>query len=458
MNRQTFFGIAVVFILSSSFLILFGIELSVAENQDFVLLEGTNVDLYMPENSSGLNVIEVLADFEAAKVCDLGYELLNHTVGAVPFSGEKITITAEGYDGDENFPGYAGHAGNPIVIVYDRLSQKNYILSYTPEGGSNSLPNFGLYFHEMYHNFQPSEFGNLLPRYHYTEGFARFMANFITTIVINEAQNLGLNQSCVEKMYSNKEWSIDLERGLDPQTANFSASGHIFVSAVLHEIANDYGDYGKSVFASFFKLMEESHHLFNVQTNVEINSLFLALINTAAYSDYRLVYEYYTFETDPALYESYRETLRSFLPSLPPERVRCVTYEDDTYVVGTRSNSLVSNLRLNQTEKSLSFTVEGTAETTGSCNITIPSELLSGDFTVFMDGLQLVESADYSSSFNGTHHTLNINYEHSTHTIRIVGTSVIPDFDGWLFLPFSIYATILVLAINTRLRKQQKHV
>ena len=193
--RRVVLGIVFGFLLLSSFLMFVSFEFAVADSDGFVLLEGNNVDLYMPENSSGLNFIDVLTDFEAAKACDIGYDLLNQTVGAVPFSGDKITITAEGYDGEENFPGYAGHAGNPIVVVYDRLSQNNYILSYSPEDGSNSLPNFGLYFHEMYHNFQPSEFGDLLPRYHYGEGFAIFMANFIKTLVIYEAQNYNLNQS-----------------------------------------------------------------------------------------------------------------------------------------------------------------------------------------------------------------------------------------------------------------------
>ena len=69
-----------------------------------------------------------------------------------------------------------------------------------------------------------------------------------------------------------------------------------------------------------------------------------------------------------------------------------------------------------------------------------------------------VEGVDYSSSFNGTHHTLNIKYEHSSHTIEVVGNFVISDFAGWLFLPFSILSAVLALATNKRLKKQQKHV
>jgi hypothetical protein len=452
-SRKTFFGIMFGLVLLVS-LMFSGAELSAAEDEGFVLLEGDYIDLYMPENSSGLNFLEVLTDFEAAKVCDIGYMMLNEIVGGVPFSGNKITITAEGYDGEENFPGYAGHSGNPIVVVYNRLSQRNYILSYTPEDGENALPNFGLYFHEMYHDFQPFAFSVLLPSY--GEGFATFMSSFIETLVINEAQNYGLNQSNVDKIYSNKEWSLDLARWLDPQTANFSESQKIFVYAFLHEVANDYEDYGKSVFTSFFELVEESYdyQLFDVQTEVEINSLFIALINSAAYSDYRSVYEYYTFETDPDLYESYKEALNSLLPIVPPERLRCVSFGDDIYVVRTSSNSLVSDLTLNQTAKSLRFTVEGPAGTEGFCNIIIPAELLSGDFTVFIDGLQLIQGVDYSSSFNGTHHTLNVEYEHSSHTIEIVGTTAVPEFVGWLFLPFFMSATLLGLALRKRLKTQ----
>jgi hypothetical protein len=132
-----------------------------------------------------------------------------------------------------------------------------------------------------------------------------------------------------------------------------------------------------------------------------------------------------------------------------------VPFKEDIYVIETCSNSTISDLTFNQALKRIRFDVDGTTGTAGFCNITIPAELLSGDFTVFMDDVQLIEGVDYTETLNGTNHTLSIAYEHSTHIIEIVGTNVIPDFTSWLLLPFLIAATLLVFALKTT-KKQRK--
>ena len=134
-----------------------------------------------------------------------------------------------------------------------------------------------------------------------------------------------------------------------------------------------------------------------------------------------------------------------------------VPFEEDTYVIETCSNSTISDLTFNQALKRIRFDVDGTTGTTGFCNITIPAELLSGDFTVFMNDAQMIQGVDYTDTLNGTNHTLSITYAHSTHIIEIVGTNVIPDFTSWLLLPFLIAATLLVFALK-KTRKATKKI
>ena len=134
-----------------------------------------------------------------------------------------------------------------------------------------------------------------------------------------------------------------------------------------------------------------------------------------------------------------------------------VPFEEDIYVIETCSNSTISDLTFNQALKRIRFDVDGTTGTTGFCNITIPAELLSGDFTVFMDDAQMIQGVDYTDTLNGTNHTLSITYAHSTHIIEIVGTNVIPDFTSWLLLPFLIAATLLVFALK-KTRKATKKI
>ena len=131
-----------------------------------------------------------------------------------------------------------------------------------------------------------------------------------------------------------------------------------------------------------------------------------------------------------------------------------VPFEEDSYVVETWSNSTVANLTFNEEIKRIRFNVTGSTGTESFCDITIPTELLSGDFTVFMDDTRLTEGVDYIITSNSTHTTLNIVYEHSSHMIDVFGTTSIPDFASWLFLPSFMFATFLGLALRKRLKTQ----
>ena len=147
-------------------------------------------------------------------------------------------------------------------------------------------------------------------------------------------------------------------------------------------------------------------------------------------------------------------------PSSPkPEKTNFdINFDKDDYRVETISNSTVNDLIFKQTEKTLQLKIDGTTGTGGFCNITFPKKLLSGEFTVFMDDTLLIEGVDYTITSNSTHHTLSITYNHSTHTIEVVGTSVIPDFPGWLFLPFAMSVTLLAFVPMKRMKKHRNSI
>jgi hypothetical protein len=120
-----------------------------------------------------------------------------------------------------------------------------------------------------------------------------------------------------------------------------------------------------------------------------------------------------------------------------------VTVETDTYVVETLSNSSVSEFVFNGT--AIRFHVDGAAGTAGFCNVTIPSELMSGDFSIYRDGALLIKDVDYSGTYNGTHYLFSITYEHSTHTIEITATTVIPEFSSLIMLSLLSLATLTTI-------------
>ena len=130
-----------------------------------------------------------------------------------------------------------------------------------------------------------------------------------------------------------------------------------------------------------------------------------------------------------------------------------VTIEQNTYVIETSSNSSVSELEFNQTLKEIRFYVDGASGTNGLCNITIPQELMSGNFSIYNDDTLLVKNVDYTETFNGTHYLFSIQYDHSTHMIEIIATNVIPEFPSWAILPLLLTATLLAIIYKKRLTK-----
>jgi len=127
-----------------------------------------------------------------------------------------------------------------------------------------------------------------------------------------------------------------------------------------------------------------------------------------------------------------------------------IVADGTVFHVTTESNSTISNFQFIQEDKKLLFNVTGPPGETGYCNISIPEELLWGEFSIFMDGSLLVKDVDYTQTHNGTHYTFYISYSHSTHTINIIGTEVIPEFPSPIFSLFFVTATLLAVILHRR--------
>jgi parallel beta-helix repeat protein len=122
----------------------------------------------------------------------------------------------------------------------------------------------------------------------------------------------------------------------------------------------------------------------------------------------------------------------------------------DNIKVEICSNSSVSEFQFSTTSKTLSFNVTGPAGARGFCNITIPENLLWGDFSLFINGIPLTEGVNHTKTYNGTHYTFHITYTHSEHIIEIVGTEVIPEFPSAIIIPLLMTLTTLAVAVSKR--------
>lgn len=128
-----------------------------------------------------------------------------------------------------------------------------------------------------------------------------------------------------------------------------------------------------------------------------------------------------------------------------------INAEGKNFDVTIASNSEVSNLQFNEQAKKLTFTVAGETGTKGVADIIIPKSLLSGGMSVMIDGHMMsqndvIETADTQ---DGT--TLEINYNHSTHTIEVTGTNAVPEFPNSIMV-MSVVISILVIFVLSRQR------
>lgn len=127
------------------------------------------------------------------------------------------------------------------------------------------------------------------------------------------------------------------------------------------------------------------------------------------------------------------------------------TFGEETYHITTSSNSSVTDFYFDPDDGAfIKFNVTGPTGTTGFCNVTIPDDLLWGEFSVYVDGFSLVEDEDYTQTYNGTHYIFYITYTHTTHVIEIRGTEVISEFPSFLILPLFMIATLLTVIAYRR--------
>ncbi len=150
------------------------------------------------------------------------------------------------------------------------------------------------------------------------------------------------------------------------------------------------------------------------------------------------------------------ETLNIHFQKIGLENEFCPFIDDEEYQVKVDSGSTILGFEFNQTEKKMSLNVSGLSGTSGYCDVWVPEGLLWGTFSLKMDGYPLVEGDNYNITHEGAYYKFDIAYIHSSHSIEIVGSQVIPEFQAWMVLPLFIAATLMaVMLYRKRLQVRQ---
>jgi hypothetical protein len=126
------------------------------------------------------------------------------------------------------------------------------------------------------------------------------------------------------------------------------------------------------------------------------------------------------------------------------------------YNVDVISNSTVSGFKFDVDNKCVSFNVTSDNETVGFCRVAIPKSLLWVDdgWTILVDS-QLI--ADYTKFEDENYTYLYFTYTHSTKTVTIKGTHVIPEYPSTIILTiFMLTTTVLVVLTRSRRLKHRR--
>jgi len=126
----------------------------------------------------------------------------------------------------------------------------------------------------------------------------------------------------------------------------------------------------------------------------------------------------------------------------------------DTYHIRTLSNSYpVKDFTFNQPLKQISFTVTGPEGTPGWCEVTLENEFLGGPYIVEVAGSVVTHSETYPDA---DHTMIRFEYTHSTKTVTITATTVVPEFPTAIILPLLMIATLVSAIIGKKIQSSKK--
>lgn len=140
-------------------------------------------------------------------------------------------------------------------------------------------------------------------------------------------------------------------------------------------------------------------------------------------------------------------------PFIAPENPVQIVWGNQAFPTMLTSNSTVSSLIFDQANKKITFSVNGPNDTEGYFDLSLPKALLSGPWTILLDGTDV--TSQITSTENATQTTFHFVYHQSGHSVQIVGSNVVPEYSslGILIALFlTITSVVFVHARNSRRR------
>ena len=144
-----------------------------------------------------------------------------------------------------------------------------------------------------------------------------------------------------------------------------------------------------------------------------------------------------------------------YYPLISPMNPLQVFWDNKLFPVLVISNSTVSSFNFDQTDNELTFNVNGPANTTGFFNVSVPTALLSGSWTVLLNGTDVTSEAVISG--NQTYTSIYLNYSlSSAQSVQVIGTDAVPEYAAGAVLPLLALVAVPLRVLATEKRKKKQ--
>jgi hypothetical protein len=130
--------------------------------------------------------------------------------------------------------------------------------------------------------------------------------------------------------------------------------------------------------------------------------------------------------------------------ALETEETYWVNVGSESFAVKISCDSILSGFTFSTSEKMINFQLEGLSGTAGYCNVSFPTKLLEGPYTILVNDSSPTYLSETSNGETSLYFTFNFE---SACDVEIVGSSVIPEFASWFIIAVFMLTTLIAVLV-----------
>jgi PKD repeat protein len=373
-------------------------------NLNMFALQEPNIIFYIPEQIGSFDYQQIFQDFDVPRITNIAYKIEEELCGLVPFQGDvQYFVNDPGHGQDGTVP--CGISGNPVRLGTDvdkSIHNSCLIVAFPP-----AIPQWGVFFHEMGHNFT---FGSLSfgeftnssnvdnSNITYSEGLATAVSMYVGQMMSERAIQYHILPEVLSTIMS-AVWHFGITPDLDTYVNN-GAKYSTITASVLDDIISVLADeYEYSILPRFFSVFlppDASFGLFALsRSDTNQATFFAAAMSAAVGTDLRADFiNKWGFPVDNSSFDQIYSQLQKLI---------------------TQHTPLAGNTKISVSPKSLNFGSLKTGNTSDPKTITIRNTG-KGNLTIYsiiIEGTNASEfnlSYDSSTIFPGDSCTINVSF------------------------------------------------